>query len=469
MTSPVLLWFRRDLRCGDNPALTAAIATGRPVLPIFILDPNTESIGAAAKWRLGLSLRALQQQLQAPLILRRGPPLDILRSLIAETGAKELHYGRDYTAEAIARDTEIKSTLTAEGISVTSHNSLLLFEPWTVSTGAGGYYKVYTPFWNAVRGRAVAPPLPAPVHFASPPAPPSDNLSVWGLDRAMQRGAAVVSARVQPGENRAHARLRHFLDQKIDRYRTDRDRMDMDATSGLSENLTWGEISPRSIWHAGQSALAEGRAGAEHFLKELVWREFAYHLLFHAPDLGRRNWREGWDSFNWRGDNADALAWKQGRTGEPIVDAAMRELYVTGRMHNRARMIVGSYLTKHLMTDWRVGLDWFADCLVDWDPAANAMGWQWIAGCGPDAAPYFRVFNPALQAEKFDPDHIYRDRFLNHRAEENSPARAYFDAIPRAWNITPDTPDPDKIVDLKQGRDRALAAYHRFKTAPAMP
>lgn len=469
MTAPVLLWFRRDLRLADNPALTAAIATGRPVLPVFILDPQTESIGAAAKWRLGLALDALGSSLRTPLVLRRGPALQVLRELIAETGSQELHYARDYTAQAIERDTEIKSTLGAEGVSVTSHNALLLFEPWTVSTGTGSYYKVYTPFWKAVRNRDVAMPLPAPTAFKTAPLPPSDTLAEWSLDTAMNRGGAVVRAHVQPGEQRALNRLARFLDDNIDSYRIDRDRMDLQATSGLSENLTWGEISPRTIWQAGQTARDQGRPGAEHFLKELVWREFAYHLLFHAPDLAQRNWRQGWDNFGWRADNDDAQAWKQGRTGEPIVDAAMRELYVTGRMHNRARMIVGSYLTKHLMTDWRVGLDWFADCLVDWDPAANAMGWQWIAGCGPDAAPYFRVFNPALQAEKFDPDRRYRDRFLYHRTRNGTEANSFYDAIPRSWQLSPEQPLPEPIIDLKAGRERALAAYQAYKTHPVEP
>ena len=237
------------------------------------------------------------------------------------------------------------------------------------------------------------------------------------------------------------------------------------ATSGLSENLAWGEIGPRRIWHAGYRAMQEGRLGAEHFLKELVWREFAYHLMYHAPHMLRESWREGWQNFPWRADNPDAERWRRGTTGEPFVDAAMREMYVTGRMHNRARMIVGSYLTKHLLTDWRVGRDWFAECLTDWDPAANAMGWQWVAGSGPDAAPYFRVFNPATQAEKFDADNAYRKRFIAGYLGARGPeALAYFDAVPRAWGMAAGDPYPRQpVVDLAAGRARALAALSASK------
>ena len=209
------------------------------------------------------------------------------------------------------------------------------------------------------------------------------------------------------------------------------------------------------VWHAGWRALQEGAAGAEAFLKELAWREFAHHLVFHSPRIVERNWREEWDGFAWRGDNDDAERWRRGMTGEPVVDAAMRQLYVTGVMHNRARMIVASYLTKHLLTDWRVGQAWFAECLTDWDAASNAMGWQWVAGSGPDAAPYFRIFNPATQASKFDAEGVYRRRWLGDASPE---ARRYFDAVPLAWRLDPDAPAPAPIISLEAGRARALAA-----------
>jgi len=232
------------------------------------------------------------------------------------------------------------------------------------------------------------------------------------------------------------------------------------GTSRLSENLTYGEIGPRTVWHAGMRALEEGRAGAEMFLREIGWREFSYHLIHHTPQITHANWKPEWDSFPWLDDNPQAEAWRRGMTGEPFVDAAMREMYVTGTMHNRGRMIVASYLTKHLMTDWRVGLHWFADCLTDWDPASNAMGWQWAAGSGPDAAPYFRIFNPATQVEKFDSDCAYRRRFIAESSAKPGPeALAFFDAVPKSWGLDAKAPYPTPLVDLASGRARALAAY----------
>jgi len=392
--TPVIVWLRRDLRLSENPALDAAVKSGRPVLFLFIRDEAVDAMGAAAKWRLGLSLQDFAQRISqkgCSVTLRSGAALQVLRDVIAKTGAVELHYSRDYTPFAIKRDTEIKSAL-SKVISVNSHNGMLLFEPWTVETGSGSYYKVYTPFWNSVRDRVIAPFLGEPDQIrAVSQTVHSESLEDWALDAAMDRGSSIVSRHVGVGEQAAQKRLTEFTASRIGAYKADRDRMDVDATSHLSENLTYGEISPRQMWHAGFKAMQAGAAGAEHFLKELVWREFAYHLLYHSPHMLNRNWRDGWSNFPWRGDNEDAEAWRRGQTGEPIVDAAMREMYVTGTMHNRSRMIVASYLTKHLMVHWKVGMDWFAECLTDWDPAANAMGWQWVAGCGPDASPFFRV------------------------------------------------------------------------------
>jgi deoxyribodipyrimidine photo-lyase len=469
MNEPLIVWFRRDLRLGDHPMLAAALATGRPLLPVFVLDPETEALGAAAKWRLGLGIEAFAARLQglgARLILRRGPALPVLRALIAETGAAGVMWSRLYDRDAKARDAAVKAGLRAAGRIATSHPGHLLHEPWQVQTGQGGDYKVYSPFWRAIAGRDVALPAPAPQFWPAPQAwPVSDRLQDWALDRAMQRGAAVVRPYQSGGEPAALDRLARFLDGPIATYKAWRDYLAEDATSGLSENRAWGEIGPRVIWHGGQRARHDGAAGAEHFLKELAWREFAYHLLHHAPDLDRRNWRAEWDSFPWAGDSPAAEPRRRGRTGEPIVDAAMREMYVTGRMHNRARMIVASYLTKHLLTDWRIGLAWFADCLTDWDPAANAMGWQWVAGSGPDAAPYFRVFNPATQAETWDPNGRYRRRWLAEgQPAPPDTARAFFRAVPKAWSLDPTAAPPRPIIDLATGRQRALAAYAQRNT-----
>ena len=466
--APILLWLRRDLRLTDSPLLAKAAATGRPIIPVFILDEVVETHGAAPKWRLGEAVRVFADRLQdrgSRLILRRGDALPVLRQLIKETGATSVWWSRLYDPDAKRRDTAVKSGLKDDGIDAQSLPGHLLFEPWTVETGQGGYYKVYSPFWRAVKGRDVAAPEAAPTTLNAPTDwPASDDLDDWRLGSAMRRGAEIVAKYAKVGEEAAQGRLATFMRDRVDGYKALRDFPAKEATSGLSENLTYGEIGPRSVWHAGVRALQEGAAGAEHFLKELVWRDFAYHLIHHSPHIIDRNWREDWNGFAWRQDNKDAGCWKRGMTGEPFVDAAMREMYVTGTMHNRARMIAGSYLTKHLMTDWRVGLRWFEDCLIDWDPASNAMGWQWVAGSGPDAAPYFRIFNPETQLDKFDETSAYRTAFLAEG--QNDPpetATDFFAACPESWGLSADHKYPDRISGVKEGRERALAAYAAHK------
>ncbi len=467
--APIILWFRRDLRLADHVALAAACADGRPVLPVFIHDETVEALGAAAKWRLGEGLRVFAGTLESAgsrLILRRGAALPVLRALIEETGAGAVYWQRVHDPEGIARDTAVKSALKAAGIAARSFPGAVLFDPWTVETGQGGPYSVYSPYWKAVRSRDPGGVLAAPGRLAAPESwPASDKPNDWRIGAAMRRGAEVVARHASVGEAVARDRLEAFISERLPRYREGRDFPAHDVTSGLSENLAWGEISPRMIWHAGMRALGDAVQGAEKFLSELVWREFAWHLMYHHPKLATENWRDGWDAFPWRGDNDDAERWRRGITGEPFVDAAMREMYVTGRMHNRARMIVASYLTKHLLTDWRIGRAWFEDCLTDWDPASNAMGWQWVAGSGPDAAPYFRVFNPATQAEKFDPDGHYRRRWIAE-GQKSPPDTAldYFRAVPESWNLSPEAPYPDAMIGLAEGRKRALDAYQVSKS-----
>ena len=464
---PLILWFRRDLRIHDNMAVTAALKTGQPIIPVFIRDASVEDLGACPSWRLDRSLSAFSGLLRGvgnQLVLRSGDAETCLADLCKETGATAIYYARDYTKAAIDRDTRVKKLFKANGLDVQSFPGLVLFEPWTVAKADGSPYRVYSPFWRAVKDREVEPPLPLPERIPAPERPPrSEDLSDWHLGAKMNRGATVVGRFVDVGEAAALSRLDAFVQTAVDGYRSHRDRLDLEATSGLSGALAWGEISPRVIWHAGLRAMAVGARGAEHFLKELVWREFAYHLLFHTPEIADRNWRPEWDAFPWKGESDAAERWRRGMTGEPVVDAAMREMYVTGRMHNRARMVVASYLTKHLLTDWRIGRDWFAECLEDWDPASNAMGWQWVAGSGPDAAPYFRIFNPQTQGETHDPDGIYRARYLPARdglcSEE---AELFFEAVPRSWGLTKSTPYPAPLVDLKVGRERALSAYKSF-------
>lgn len=471
-TSPTLLWLRRDLRLADHPALLAAAARGGPVIPVFIRDDSVESLGAAPKWRLGLGLEHLAAELAARgsrLIFRSGPALAVLRALATQTGARAVHWSRLYDDGSVARDKAVKAGLRADALAAHSHAGHVLFEPWTVKTGAGGFYRVWSPFWRAVKDADVPAPQPAPARLPAPLTwPESERLADWRLGAAMERGAAVCRPWQRVGEQAAQDRLGWFADHAIAAYSEARDLPAEDGCSGLSENLTWGEISPRQCWHAGLRARHEGARGAETWLRELVWREFAWHLAWHTPDIARRNWREGWDAFPWQTDanGAQVRAWKQGRTGVPFVDAGLREMYVTGKMHNRARMIVASYLTKHLLVHWKIGMDWFADCLTDQDPASNAMGWQWVAGSGPDAAPYFRIFNPDTQAAKFDPEGHYRRRWIAEgQADPPETALDFFRAAPRRWNLSSDMPYPGApVVGLAEGRARALAAYEARAT-----
>ncbi|PYC48224.1 deoxyribodipyrimidine photolyase [Litorivita pollutaquae] len=467
MANPVtLLWLRRDLRLCDHPALCAAVARGA-VVPVYIYDAQVDGLGAASKWRLGRGIECHAHALEAAgsrLILRRGPAALVLQELAAEVGATAVYWSRAYDPASQSRDSHVKSDLRNAGIAAKSFGGHLLFEPWTINTQQGGYYKVYSPFWRAVKDLPVETPLDKPDHIHAPSSwPQSDALGDWDMGASMQRGAAVMAQHARIGEAAAQARLHTFIAQKVSAYKERRDFAADDATSMLSEPLTYGEISPHQCWHAARQAAQSGAAGAEHFLKELVWREFAYHLMHHTPHILEKNWRAGWERFGWRSAEEapeEVQRWTQGRTGVEFVDAAMRQMYVTGKMHNRARMIAASYLTKHLLVDWRVGQAWFEDCLSDWDIASNAMGWQWVAGSGPDAAPYFRVFNPDTQAAKFDRDGRYRDTWIAEgRAQALKTALSYFDAVPKSWGLSPDDRYPDPLLSLAEGRARALEIY----------
>ena len=464
--TPVIWWVRRELRLHDNPVLQACIDMDRPVIPVFILDEVFESYGACPLWRFGLGAETFAKTLEglgSKLIFRRGKALDVLRDLIDETGAAAIRWGRAYDPDQIERDKDVKAALTDDGIDAASVSAHLLFEPWKVETKTGGFYKVYSPFWRAVKNTHIGEPLKAPKSISAPETwPASDDPADWNLAAAMNRGAEITAKHLRLGEDAALDRLHLFIDEKVDAYKARRDFPGEDATSGLSENLAWGEISARTLWHAGHRAMDEGKKGAEHFVKEVVWREFAYHLIWHTPHIVKDNWREGWDGFPWNEDEdtPEVQAWKQGRTGIRFVDAAMREMYVTGQMHNRARMIVARYLTKHYMTHWKIGQRWFEHCLTDWDPASNAMGWQWTAGSGPDAAPYFRVFNPVTQLDKFDENRAYEKAWIAEgKAKPSDTALSYFKAVPESWGLSPDADYPEPVVSLEEGRARALDAY----------
>jgi deoxyribodipyrimidine photo-lyase len=468
--APVLLWFRQDLRLIDNPALAAAVATGRPVIPVFVLDEHAAgrwAPGGAARWWLHVSLAALAGALVergSRLVLRRGRAVDVIPRLVEETGAVAVHASRLYEPWARASDAAVAAALKRRGVAIHGANTALLFEPWTVRTQAGGPFGVYTPFSRACFAAGPPPrPLPAPAHIPRPEhLPPSEALDDWGLLPTSPDWAGGLRATWRPGEDGAQGRLERFLAHGLEDYDTDRNRPDRDATSGLSPHLHWGEISPRQVWHAAEAAGAPRRRGTETFLKELLWREFSYHLLWHNPEMPEQPLKEAFRNFPWRNDPPALRAWQRGRTGYPIVDAGMRQLWHTGWMHNRVRMIVASFLIKHLLIPWQEGEAWFWDTLVDADLAANSASWQWVAGCGADAAPYFRIFNPVLQGRKFDPEGAYVRRWVPELA--HLPAahiHAPWEAPPVALHdagVTLGRSYPHPIVDHAAARARALAA-----------
>jgi len=413
-SSPLtIVWFRQDLRLSDHPALAAAIAEGN-VLPVYIASPEEEqpwAPGAASRWWLHHSLQALSHDLEkkgSRLILRRGPALSVLRGLIHETGATAVRWTRRYEPAVIARDKKLKETLAEEGVPVSSVNGSLLLEPWEMQTQTGKPFQVFTPFWKSALNRLdPPPPLPAPTKIPSPTRwPDSDSLASWKLLPTLP-WAVGFEKEWQPGERGAQRRLALFVEGVMQGYGDSRNRPDEEGTSRLSPHLHWGEISPRQIWHA----CGHG-PGAAGYLREIGWREFAFHLLYHFPHTPDTPLRPAFKKFPWKKDAATLRRWQKGQTGYPIVDAGMRELWATGWMHNRVRMVVASFLIKDLLIDWREGAAWFWDTLVDADLANNTLGWQWTAGCGADASPYYRVFNPALQAEKFDPKGDYIRRWV---------------------------------------------------------
>ncbi len=479
MNAPVLLWFRQDLRLADNPALNAAVALGRPVIPLYILGNDEPALGGASRWWLHRSLAALEKSLATHgqrLILRRGPAAAVLTSLIGETRADTIHWNRCYEPHAVARDTALKATLAARGVAVHSHNAALLFEPWAIRTKEGHPFRVFTPFWRACLASQEPPrPEPAPARIPKPDQwPHSDALDDWDLLPTNPDWAGGLRTSWTPGEAGAASRVSVFLDEALNGYARDRDRPDLAATSRLSPHLHFGEISPRALWHAvrmraeAKSAVARD---AEKFLSELAWREFSHHLLFHIPELPERNLRADFDRFPWRDDPNGFRAWTRGETGYPIVDAGMRELWTTGWMHNRVRMIAASFLVKDLLIDWREGAAWFWDTLVDADRANNSASWQWVAGCGADAAPYFRIFNPVLQGEKFDPEGAYVRRWRPELAKLTArwihrPFEAPAAVLDGA-GVRLGANYPAPIVEHGSARARALAAFDTIKARAA--
>ena len=447
MAAVTLVWFRHDLRLDDNPALLAAVAHGS-VVPVFIWAPDEEAPwqpGAASRWWLHQSLTSLAASLAklgCPLVIRRGPTLAALQQLAKETGATHVVWNRRYEPAVVKRDTAIKKAMAAAGLTVESFGGGLLYEPVHVATKQGKPYQVFTPFWRALLARdEPAEPAAAPrkLHVGGAKPLPSDTIESLGLLPAID-WADTMRKTWTPGEAGAAKRLKGFLARALDDYGSGRDRPDHEGTSSLSPHLHFGEISPRRVWHAVREA-AGGRPTAkltgspEVYLRELGWREFANHLLYHFPHTPEAPLRADYARFPWADDPVGLRAWQRGRTGFPIVDAGMRQLWATGWMHNRVRMIVASFLVKDLRISWLEGARWFWDTLVDADLAANTLGWQWAAGCGADAAPYFRIFNPTSQQQKFDPDEAYIDRWVDRAGDY-----------------------PEPIVDHAEARKLALAA-----------
>lgn len=482
---PTIVWFRKDLRLRDQPALCEAVERGGPLIPVFLWSPETDSawgMGAAQRVFLHDALKSLDADLRERglrLIIRKTDDcLATLRELVEATGAGAVLWNRGYEPTTIARDSEIKSALNKDRLYVRSYNGSLIFEPHEVATGAGDPYKVYTPFWkavNALEKEIIVLDTPRRDRMIAPKSWP-DSLSVDDLDLLPPKREGGWEKRIREhwpaGEQDALNRFRAFLDTRAATYKEQRNYPDRDATSCLSPYLALGQISPRLIWQQAEACMndqsdADARASVEHFLKEMVWREFSYHLLYYFPHTTTEPLRPKFAEFPWHDDDKALTAWQRGQTGYPIVDAGMRQLWATGWMHNRVRMIVASFLCKDLLIDWQTGSRWFWDTLVDADLANNTQGWQWTAGSGADAQPFFRIFNPITQGEKFDPDGDYVRQWVPELAELPG------EYIHKPWELplllrqeiglTLGEDYPERIVDHAEARKVALAALDKMK------
>ncbi len=468
-TPTVIHWFRQDLRIGDNPALSAAAEYGR-VLPIYILDdvhPGAHALGGASRWWLHHSLKALDHALDGKLLLFSGDPLKIIPALTRKYGITRIYWNRCYEPWRTNRDSRLKDVLKASDIKIRSFNGSLLWEPWDVLKQDGTPYKVFTPYYQngCLKSERPRKPLlrPAKLDMAT------DIAESKALNELKLRPKSQWDRKLEPhwetGETAAHSCLHRFLEHGISGYKEKRDFPALRNVSRLSPHLHWGEISPHQVWHA--AACLGKNEDVEHFHRELCWREFSHYLLYHFPDLPDKNFNRKFDRFPWKQNMERLVRWQTGRTGIPIVDAGMRELWQTGYMHNRVRMITASFLSKNLLLHWQHGRAWFSDCLVDANLANNCANWQWVAGCGADAAPYFRIFNPVTQGQRFDTGGEYTRSFVPEL--ERVPDRFLFnpweapeDILHEAGVVLGET-YPHPVVDLKTSRLEALEAYAKIK------
>lgn len=480
-TAAEIVWFRSDLRLTDHQPLLAAAASNRSLVACYVLDehgPTDEwRLGGASRWWLHHSLAALAAGLEAlggRLILRRGPARQALKNLVAETGASKVHCSASAEPQGVELEQALGTDLEAHAAELVCHPGTLLFPPAAIQTQQGTPFKVFTPFWKTLLQLPdPGVPLPAPQRPAFFQGEiKSEALSALQLLPRAPDWASEFKSFWVPGEQGAHACLEEFLDDRLMDYKNARDLPHVDATSSLSAHLRFGEVSPRQVWHMVRDQAAQFPAtgsNAEAFLRQLGWREFSYSLLYHWPTLPTAPFRADFAAFPWRRDPTALKHWQRGQTGYPIVDAGMRQLWQTGWMHNRVRMVVASFLVKHLLIPWQDGARWFWDTLVDADLANNSSGWQWVAGCGADAAPYFRIFNPILQGKKFDPEGAYIYRWVPELA--NLPAKH----VHEPWNAPAVVLDaagielgrdyPLPIVDHPVARGRALAAYDELRSS----
>ena len=474
--TPTLLWLRKDLRLSDHPALLEAVGRG-PVIPVYILDPEGEgdwAPGGASRWWLHQSLESLDTQLrklESRLIVRRGPSLRALLDLVKETGAGAVFWSRCYEPAIEARDKAIRSAMERAGVETRVFASALLFEPEAVRTRTDGPYQVFTPFWRACQAAPKpAAPLPAPRKIPAPEDWPA-SLEPAGLELLPRIDWAVgLRETWRPGAEGARALLKARVTDVLPEYAETRDDPNAEGTSRLSPHLHFGEVGIREVWaevekRAASPGLdAQAKASLLAFQRQLIWREFAHHLLAHFPHIPDQPLRPSFRNFPWRKDGRALKAWQLGRTGYPYVDAGLRQLWATGWMHNRVRMAAASFLVKDLLIPWQEGARWFWDTLVDADLAQNTLGWQWVAGCGADAAPYFRIFHPVTQGERFDPHGDYVRRWVPELARLEGkwihrPWEAPEETLQRAGVVLGKT-YPKRLVDHAMARERALAAYH---------